>query len=336
MGDNKKGDDKKIVGDDPMLSGAGDVIGARFGVSESVRANLTHTPVLLKEVVRWLNPRPGGFVIDGTLGGGGHATSIIRRIGADGKFLGIDWDERGIEETKKQLQGIGTKRFVTRVGNYANLLEILKEEELGKADGLLLDLGFSSDQLVAGRGFSFNSPGGKDEPLIMTYNSNQVPAYDVLHKIKKEELIHLIREFSNERYARRIAEAIIEERRRDPIVTSGRLAEVIRTAVPKNYERGRIDAATRTFQAIRMHVNDELGNLEKLLESISEVVRPGGRVVVISFHSKEDRMVKHKFRDFAKRGLGELLTKKPITATVEEIKKNPRSRSAKLRAIKII
>lgn len=292
-----------------------------------------HIPVLLNEVLRVLAPEPGEFVIDGTLGSGGHAVPIIERIQPDGVFLGIDWDRRMIERFERELKGkAGAVRIILRAVNYKDIPEILRREELGRADGLLLDLGFSSEQLAASRGFSFR----RDEPLLMTFDLERTPAYETLAAMTQEELIAVIREFSDERYARRIGEAIWEEQRKHPIVTSGHLAEVIRSAVPKHYERGRIDPATRTFQALRMYVNDELGNLRTVLENIPGIVKPGGKVVVISYHSKEDRLVKLAFRALARAGQAELVTRKPIRPTEEEVRRNPRSRSAKLRAITLV
>jgi len=292
---------------------------------------LAHVPVLLHEVLELLNPSSGEFAIDGTVGAGGHAKEIINRLGPHGTFLGIDWDKSVVDNARRNLSGNGLQKFIIRNGNYADLPEILGEEKLGKADILLLDLGFSSDQLESKRGFSFQ----KNEPLFMTYSDESIPAYSVIRQLKKWELANVIREYSDERYAMRIAEAIHERGKKEPIKTTGELAEVIRMAVPKNYEGGRINPATRTFQAIRMYVNEELVNLEIVLQNLGKIVRENGRVGIISFHSKEDRLVKNYFRDMARKGEAELITKKPIQATEEEIKENPKSRSAKLRAIRI-
>lgn len=274
---------------------------------------MTHTPVLLNEVIRLLDPKLGEFFIDGTFGGGGHARAILRKIGSRGKLLGVDWDE----ETKADV-----------IGNYADLPEILQERQLPKADGLFLDLGFSSDQLRSGRGFSFSA----DKPLHMTYSKETQPLQERLPQLTEKELADIIYRFGGERYARRIAKAIKEAERQKPIRTSGQLADIVRRALPKNYERGRIDPATRTFQALRIWTNNELGNLEKVLGRLREILRPGGRVAIISFHSLEDKLVKEAFRRGAKEGWLEILTKKPITPSKEEISQNPRSRSAKLRA----
>src|SRR3990167_2288331 len=262
-----------------------------------------HVPVLLHEVIEKLDPYGGEFVIDGTLGAGGHAKAFIERVSPGGKFLGIDWDRGAVERARRNLSAGGLEKFVIREGNYADLPEILAEENLAKADILFLDLGFSSDQLDNQRGFSFQ----KNEPLIMTYNDEATPAYSAIRQLKRRELAEMIRRFSDERYAERIAESIYERGKKEPIKTTGELAEVIRGAVPENYERGRINPATRTFQAIRMYINDELGNLVGVLGSLKEIVKSGGRVGINFFYSKEDRIVKNHFRDMAKAGEAEVI-----------------------------
>lgn len=318
MENNEKADKKKLVED------------AQFRGSASMETKLTHVPVLLQEVLGVLEPKPGEFVIDGTLGAGGHARALIEHIKPNGTFLGIDWDKEAVKKAETEINGDELQRLVLRSGNYADVPAMLNDESLGKADILLLDLGFSTEQLV-GRGFSFQ----KDEPLLMTYSDETIPAHTILRQLKKRELAGIIREFSDEKYAERIAEAISVESKKEPIHTTGRLAQIIKGAVPKNYERGRINPATRTFMALRIYVNDELKNLERFLGNIEEIVKVGGRVAIISFHSKEDRLVKHSFRKLAQYGSAEPITKKPITATEEEVNKNPKSRSAKLRAIKL-
>lgn len=287
-----------------------------------------HVPVLLKEAMELLAPRPGEVFIDGTAGSGGHAEKILSMIGDSGKLLLVDWDKVNAENLEKKFRG-RSNVFVEN-GNYADLPEILPKLDFPKADGLLLDLGFSSEQLEGrGRGFSFRLS-ADEEPLVMTYSDKAEPLKDFLQKASPEELEKVIKEFGEERYARRIAEAIIENRRR--LRTNKDLAETIRSAVPKNYERGRIHPATRTFQALRIYLNRELENLSGILDKIDKVLAPGGRLAVISFHSLEDRIVKTKFRELSKKGRLEILTKKPITAGTEELANNPRARSAKLRA----
>lgn len=274
--------------------------------------NSRHTPVLLNEVIQFLNPKPGEFFIDGTAGGGGHSRAIQEKIGPAGKLLSIDWEKTG--------------------ENYADLPEILETKNLGKADGLLLDLGFSSEQTESGRGLSFQ----KDEPLFMTYNEKSEPLKETLRNLTEEQIATIIKEFGEERYAREIAKEIYSRERKRPIETTFELVEAIKRAVPANYERGRINPATRTFMAFRIYVNHELENLEKALKNLEIILKPGGRAVIISFHSLEDRMVKNYFRDSAKGGKMEILTKKPVIASREEVLSNPRSRSAKLRAATIL
>lgn len=320
-----------------------------------------HTPVLLHEVIKFLEPHSGEFFIDGTVDGGGHAAEIFEKINPDGILLGIDWDERMIEIAKEKIsanskfknqsfnkfrigleQGrMGQKSKLILVhGNYADLPEILKKlrREVGiptgasgvpKADGLLLDLGFSSEQLeVSGRGFSFM----KNEPLLMTYDSSRKSVKEIIRDESEESLAKMIFELSGERFSRQIARAIKERGKKKPIETTGELIEAIIQAVPRNYERGRIDPATRTFQALRIYANDELGNLERVLKNLPEILKSGGRAVIITFHSLEDRIVKINFREMKKQNILNILTKKPISPSADETRENPRSRSAKLRA----
>lgn len=293
----------------------------------------THIPVLLNEVLEILEPKSGKVIVDGTLGSAGHAIPIIERLRPEGIFLGIDWDKDAVEKLEARIKNLEKrpKKVVIKIGNYADLPAILKSEKIGKIDGVLLDLGFSSEQLETGRGFTFM----KDEPLLMTYSKDRMPAYKVLKQLNQKEMEEIIRTYGEERYAGRIARAIWERERKKPITRSGELREVIRRAVPRLYERGRINPATRTFMALRIYVNDELGNLEKFLEAVPQVMAKEGRVAIITFHSLEDRIAKNSFRDLAKEGKAKILTKKPIISTSEEIKANPRARSAKLRAIEI-
>jgi 16S rRNA (cytosine1402-N4)-methyltransferase len=299
---------------------------------------MSHIPVLLRETLSFLNPKPGEFVIDGTLGAGGHARALIDRMKPNGIFLGIDWDRESLERAKFELE-VNFRAshphfaFHWASGNFADLPEILKDRKLGKANGLLLDLGFSSDQIEArGRGFSFT----RDEPLLMTYAEDAEPVRDILKRIGERELAGIIREFGEERYAARIAKAIVARERTVPIERSGELAGVVASAVPKGYERGRIHPATRTFQALRIYANRELENLARILKHLPDVLLGEGRVAIIAFHSLEDRLVKHEFRALAKVGTVKILTKKPVTASDLEIRDNPRARSAKLRAAVVV
>jgi 16S rRNA (cytosine1402-N4)-methyltransferase len=302
-----------------------------------------HTPVLLHEVITFLDPRPGDFIIDGTVDGGGHAAAIADVIGPEGRLLGLDWDEQLLERTRVRFADRKNVKLVH--GNYAELPELLAaENNFEKADGLLIDLGFSSEQLEAsGRGFSFSET-AKDEPLLMTYDDVRPPVWQVLREESEESLANIIFEFGGERMSRRIAKAIKDHERRKPIMTAGELAAVVREALTGRidgksrgtYEHGRIDPATRTFQALRIYANGELENLKTLLKNLDAIVKPGGRVAIISFHSTEDGIVKRAFQLLAKRSKLAIITKKPVEASREEIKENPRSRSAKIRAVRIM
>jgi 16S rRNA (cytosine1402-N4)-methyltransferase len=291
---------------------------------------MPHVPVLLNEVIELLDLRPGMFVIDGTVDGGGHAAAILERIGPEGRLLGLDQDEDLLEECRERLAEF--PNAILRQGNYADLPQILEEEGLPRAHALLLDLGFSSEQLAGGKGFSFTT----DEPLLLTYSKDSTPAHEILRTMREKEIADMLFKFGEERQAKRIAKAIYSRQRgEEPIRTSRDLAETVAGAVPQSYERGRIHPATRTFQALRIYVNDELGNLERAMEGLDRILQTGGRVAVISFHSLEDRIVKNAFRDLAGAGTLEILTKKPVEASEGEKKANPRSRSAKLRAAEL-
>ena len=288
---------------------------------------MAHIPVLLNEVMEILKPQKGEFFIDGTFGAGGHSEKILEAIGEKGKLFAFDWDPKAGERNKLILE---KKNFTFANVNYANTKEFLKKNDLPKVDGLLLDLGFSSDQLEdSGKGFSFK----KDEPLVMSYGEGGLTAYEVVNSYSEEKLLEIIKELGEERFPGRIARVIVESRQKEPIKTSLQLARIIRSALPRNYEKGRIDPATRTFQALRIYVNGELENIKKILGDLESIVKSGGRVVVISFHSLEDRIVKNIFRDMKKSGKAELLNKKIISASRDEVLINPRSRSAKLRGI---
>lgn len=274
-----------------------------------------HAPVLLKEVINALDPKPGEFFIDGTFGAGGHGKAIQEKIGPSaggGRLLAIDWEKTG--------------------ENYADLSEILKEKNLPKADGLILDLGFSSEQLSGGKGFSFL----KNEPLLMTYSAGLKSAKDILKELSEKELATIIKDLSQEKFAKKIAKEIKQQEMIKPIETTKELSDAILRAVPGNYEHGRIHPATRTFMALRIYVNHELENLERLLKNLRQILKSGGRAAIISFHSLEDRLVKNYFRNYAKAGQLKILTKKPIVASREEILSNPRARSAKLRVALIL
>lgn len=279
-----------------------------------------------KEVLEMLDPKPGDFVIDGTLGGGGHARLILEILGSSGKLLVVDEDEYAISNFNK----LNNPQIIAVRDNFSNLPKILADNKLGLADGLLLDLGLSSDEIESSlRGFTFQ----KDEPLLMTLRDEFVPVKALLKELSEEELANVIYEFGDERYSRRIAKEIKETLRRGKIETTFDLRDCVLRAVPKSYERGRIHPATRTFLALRIYANHEFDNLTSLLNALDKVVKPGGRVAVITFHSNEDRIVKNIFRELYKAGKAALINKKVIVPSEDEIRVNPRARSAKLRGI---
>lgn len=296
---------------------------------------MSHIPVLLHEVVNILDPKPGEFFVDGTLGGGGYAAGILNRMNGSGRFLGIDWDKHMLSGARERISALtsGGIEVSLEEGNYAELPLILQQADLGRVDGIVLDLGFSSDHVAnSGKGFSFMT----DEPLLMTYSDDATPLREHLRAMSESELRSVIRTYGEERYAGKVARAIKMHLRKSRIETSGELRDVVVAALPKGYERGRIHPATRTFQAFRIFVNHELENLENFIAAIPTMVRPGARVAIVSFHSLEDRIVKQGFKDLAQSKRAALLTKKPIMASLTEIETNPRSRSAKLRAISYI
>lgn len=291
---------------------------------------LIHKPVLLHETIEILNPKPGEFFIDGTLGGGGHANAIVERIGKSGTLLGTDWDKEAIARFEKE--NARRANVIVKSANYNSIPEIVKNEKLGKADGLLLDLGFSSFQIEdAKRGFSFQADG----PLDMRYAKEGATAADVVNGLREEELADIFWKFGDERFSRQIAKRIVEERRKGKILTTVHLRDVVVSAFPARFRNGKTNPATKVFQALRIYVNHEFENIESLLGKLSECVKSGGRVAVITFHSTEDGIVKNAFKELVKAGKAELLTKKPIAPGREEVRENPRSRSAKVRALQL-
>jgi 16S rRNA (cytosine1402-N4)-methyltransferase len=288
-----------------------------------------HVPVLFDEVMQYLNVQPGGVIADATLGLAGHSAGIARRLGPKGKLIAFDRDPEAMELGKAKLEELraelGTEMPEIRLVPKA-FSEAVNEIEPGSLDGLLADIGVSSLQLdEAHRGFSFRSDG----PLDMRMDTRTgETAEQVVNQADEEELANLIYEFGEERRSRRIARAIVRAR---PITTTAELAKVVSAAAPA-MKGDKIHPATRTFQALRIRVNNELGEIRTLLESAPSLLRQGGRLVVISFHSLEDRIVKDAFREAGRNKVYEVLTKKPVIAGEEEERRNPRSRSAKLRA----
>ncbi len=291
---------------------------------------MIHKPVLTNEVLKALDPKPGEFMIDATLGGGGHALEIINKIGDQGTLLAVDLDKNAIEAFESRAKNLKIRVVVVN-DNFVNLPKILESEGLGRADGLLMDLGLSSDEIEASsRGFTFK----KDEPLLMTLDDSQTPVKEIIRALNEEELANVIYELGDERYSRHIAKEIKETLRKgERIDTTFALRDAIYRAVPRNYEKGRIDPSTRTFLALRIYANHELENLKAVFRNLNSILKPGGRLVVITFHSGEDRIVKNIFRDMAKIGEVTLINKKAIAPQRDEILENPRSRSAKLRAL---
>jgi 16S rRNA (cytosine1402-N4)-methyltransferase len=281
--------------------------------------------VLPAEVLHYLAPAPGEMIVDATVGAGGHSRLIAERLGPDGRLIGLDRDESMLDLARPRLTGLPVKLVH---GNYDRLRDALDEQGIAAVDGVLADLGFCSDQMDAPeRGLSFSQPG----PLDMRLDpSRGEPASALLRRLNERDLANLIYEYGEERFSRRIARRIVEVRRTKPVQTTEELAELVRRCVPRSKgKRSPIDPATRTFQALRIAVNDELGSLERLLEELPHCLKPGGRAVIISFHSLEDRRVKIAFRN---RSLWEVLTRKPVQATDDEVQSNPRARSGKLRA----
>jgi 16S rRNA (cytosine1402-N4)-methyltransferase len=286
-----------------------------------------HVPVLLKEAIDFLNIKRGGTYIDATVGLGGHSLEIAKRLGAQGHLIGLDKDPAALKAAGAKLvrQNADWPRVTLIQGSFA---EIAKGQRQASIDGILADIGVSSLQLDdAARGFSFQAEG----PLDMRMDPQaELTAEQVVNQVDEVTLANLIYEFGDERRSRRIARAICRSR---PIRTTAELAAVVSAAArPMNQAERRIHPATRTFQALRIFVNHELDDLRELLKAAPQVLKPGGRIVIISFHSLEDRIVKDAFREGAKQGHYKLLTKKPVTAGEEEIDRNPRARSAKLRA----
>jgi 16S rRNA (cytosine1402-N4)-methyltransferase len=282
-----------------------------------------HVPVLLDQVVHWLQPRPGAVLVDATLGGGGHARALAAGVGREGLVIGVDRDPAAIEAAVERLRGLPVKLVQA---NFCDLPEVLEQLEIEKVDGVLLDLGISSDQLAdRSRGFSFSTDG----PLDLRFDPmSGEPARRLINRLSAEHLTQLISSYGEERYSPRIARAIVQRRRDKPIETAAELAELIRGCVPNPPGGHRIDPATRTFQALRIAVNDELKSLEIALRRIPDCLRPGARMAAISFHSLEDRRVKEAFRGDERL---RALTRRPVCPDDQEVAGNPRSRSAKLR-----
>ncbi len=284
-----------------------------------------HQSVLLDEAVSYLDPKPDGIYVDGTMGLGGHSQAILERTTPSGQVIGFEWDETAIEQATVRLRPYASRYRVVRK-SFSELLAGLASQGVEEVDGILIDVGLSSLQLDHGkRGFSFRF----DEPLDMRMDSRQkMTAAEIVNTCEEQELADIFYYYGEERQARVMAAAIVEERKKRRITTTLELVEVIEAAVPKRFHPKRIHVATKVFQALRIAVNGELENLSAILEDGPGVLKRGGRFCVISFHSLEDRMVKRKFKENGQLGV---VTGKPVTASKEELEKNPRARSAKMR-----
>ena len=303
----------------------------------------SHTSVLLQETIASLHIKESGVYADGTLGGGGHSLEIVKRLASCGKLIGIDRDEAAIRAATERLKDY-SDRVIIRRGNYSHMPEIVRELGIHSLDGIVLDLGVSSYQLdEADRGFSYM----QDAPLDMRMDQRETrTAADLINEASERELFHIIRDYGEERFAQNIARHIVERRSREPIRTTGELVEIIRASIPMKLQKTGGHPAKRTFQAIRIELNGELAALEDSLDGMIDLLKDGGRMSVITFHSLEDRIVKAAFRrnenpctcppDFpvcvcGKKSKGFVVTRKPVLPSDEEVKGNPRAGSAKLR-----
>lgn len=294
-----------------------------------------HKTVLLKESIDGLDINKGDIYVDGTLGNAGHAKYALEKTGGNIKVIGLDKDLAAIERSKNRLKEYKDVEIVE--SSYADLDSVLNHLNIDKVNRIMLDLGLSSEQFeISGRGFSFKN----DEPLLMTFkkelNPGDLTAKDIVNTWEENNIADIIYGYGEERYSRRIARAIANYREKKKIETTGELVEIIMNAVPVFYKKGKIHPATRTFQALRIAVNDELNTLKQGLQKGFERLVSGGRMSVISFHSLEDRIVKNFNKEKVDTGEGILINKKPIVPTDKEISENPRSRSAKLRIIEKI
>ena len=292
---------------------------------------MAHETVLLEESVNALAVKDGGTYVDGTFGRGGHSKAIVAS-GDNVTLVAFDKDETALERGREEMAKLSGKVILVHE-TFSKMNDALKVLDIAEVDGVLLDLGFSSDQLEDGRGLTFL----KDEPLLMFLGTGEKSpeenAMDVVNRLSQEDLEHILKEYGEEKHAGIISKAIVAERRLDVITTTGRLVKIIEDAAGRYYRKEKIHPATRTFQALRIYVNDELGELERALKNGFEMLAPHGRFAVISFHSLEDRIVKTFFKEKSVEKQGTLIVKKPIVPTDEEIARNRRARSAKLRII---
>lgn len=281
-----------------------------------------HIPVMVKEVIELLQPVDSGVYVDATLGCGGHSIEILKRLGSAGRLIGIDRDETAIQVAGEILND---SRVTLKKARFSQLKEVLSEMNVNEIDGIIFDLGVSMLQLKDfSRGFSFYS----QERLDMRMDSTgSLTAWDVVNKYPEKELERILREYGDEPFSKKIAREIIRQRNKKTIDTCKELADLVKRAVP----RRKLHPATQVFQAIRIEVNKELDELKEGLHQAIELLKPGGRICVISYHSGEDRIVKNFFREEERKGKLRILTKKPLLPTLEEVSKNPSARSARLR-----
>lgn len=295
-----------------------------------------HISVLMNEVIDGLDIQSDDIIVDGTINGGGHAYEISQRLSKKGILIGIDQDQNGLDVSFEKLKDSKPKIHLIH-DNSRNINNILKHLSIKSIDKILLDLGWSSNQFEdPNRGFSFMHDG----PLTMTLSDNpenaEFTAYDIINEWSEESLYDIIKGYGEEKFTGRIVRSIIEARNIKPIERTVELAEIIKSAVPTRFKNTRNHPATQTFQALRIAVNDEMGALKQILRDSFNKLNSGGKMVIISFHSIEDRIVKNFFKDRKKEGYAEIITKKPIIATQQELEENRRSRSAKLRILKKI
>ena len=308
-----------------------------------------HKSVLLEETIASLNIRPDGIYVDGTLGGGGHAGEVLKRLGEGGRLIGIDQDADAIEAAARHLEEFGDKLTIVR-SNYEKIAEVLSELGVGRVDGIYLDLGVSSYQLdTAERGFTYRE---EDAPLDMRMDQRKTEtAKHIVNGYSESELFHIIRDYGEDRFAKNIAKHIVRARQEKEIETTGELIKIIKAAIPAKVRATGGHPAKRTFQAIRIELNRELAVLEQSIDTMIDLLVPGGRLSIITFHSLEDRIVKNRFRvnenpctcppDFpvcmcGKKSKGRVVTRKPILPTEEELSENSRAGSAKLRVFEKI
>jgi 16S rRNA (cytosine1402-N4)-methyltransferase len=310
-----------------------------------------HKPIMLHECMELLNIKKDGIYVDGTVGGAGHSSSILSMLGKGGRLIAIDRDSEAVETAKERLAKVETQgEFTVVMARYSQTADVLQRLGVGKVNGILLDIGVSSYQLDnPDRGFGYMTEGkpdmrmGADEPIRT--------AYDIINEADQTELERIIRDYGEERYWKRIAQKIVSERKKGKIETTKELVRIISEAIPAEARREKQHPAKRTFQGLRIAVNRELEELESLLNRLDEILLPRGRAAIITFHSLEDRIVKTKFKEFenpctcppgfpkcicGKKAVGRIVTKKPVTPSEEEIKTNPRARSAKLRVLEWI